>query len=132
MKVILSGFVLVYFFEKVLKVKYDHCGEDLFSFLFLPFFYITNPYLSAYQYNDISLHPYHGTGLRFYIHILYFFKYIIYNENYYEVKVLITIVIYLIIFAKQVIDKFKVILSKKMSIHMFYFYIKWIAIIYHW
>ncbi|ETB59696.1 hypothetical protein YYC_03116 [Plasmodium yoelii 17X] len=122
LKVILSGFVLVYFFEKVLKIKYNHCGEDLFSFLFLPFFYITNPYLSAYQYNDISLHPYHGTGLRFYIHILYFFKYIIYNEKYYELKVLITIAIYLIIFAKQVIDKFKLkIFMKAIWLIAYYF-----------
>ncbi|SCM04412.1 conserved Plasmodium protein, unknown function [Plasmodium chabaudi chabaudi] len=107
LKGIVSGFVLVYFFEKVLKIEYNHSGEGLFSLLFLPFFYITNPYLSAYQYNDISLHPYHGTELKFYIHILYFLKYIIYNENYYEIKALITIVIYLIIYTKQIIDNFK-------------------------
>ncbi|CAD2093359.1 conserved Plasmodium protein, unknown function [Plasmodium vinckei brucechwatti] len=107
LKGILSGFVLVYFFKKVLKVEYNHSGDGLFSLLFLPFFYITNPYLSAYQYNDISLHPYHGTELKFYIHVLYFLKYIIYNENYYEIKALITIIIYLIIYAKQIIDNFK-------------------------
>ncbi|VWU51398.1 conserved membrane protein, unknown function [Hepatocystis sp. ex Piliocolobus tephrosceles] len=104
---ILSGFVLVYFLKYFLKKNYNHCGEDIFSFLFLPFFYITNPYLSAYQYNDRSLHGYHGTELRFYVAVLYFIKFILYSGDFYELKVLVAILIYFILFLRQIIANFE-------------------------
>ncbi|ETW31962.1 hypothetical protein PFFCH_00614 [Plasmodium falciparum FCH/4] len=103
--IILSGFVIVYFFKKFLNIKYNHCGHEIFSFVFLLFFYIKNPYLSVYQYNDRSLHPYHGTEIRIYIHILFFIFYIINNEKFYEIKLLVAIIIYFIIFLRNTIDK---------------------------
>ncbi|KNG78816.1 hypothetical protein PFMG_04945 [Plasmodium falciparum IGH-CR14] len=105
--IILSGFVIVYFFKKFLNIKYNHCGHEIFSFVFLLFFYIKNPYLSVYQYNDRSLHPYHGTEIRIYIHILFFIFYIINNEKFYEIKLLVAIIIYFIIFLRNTIDSFK-------------------------
>ncbi|CRH03873.1 conserved Plasmodium protein, unknown function [Plasmodium relictum] len=75
MNAILSGFILVFFLKKFLNIKYNHCGDETFSFLFLLFFFINNPYLSSLQYNDRSLHPYHGTEIRFFIHMLFFIKY---------------------------------------------------------
>ncbi|SBT78804.1 conserved Plasmodium protein, unknown function [Plasmodium ovale] len=103
---ILSGFVLVYFLEKFAKIRHNQCGEELFSFLFLLFFYITNPYLSVFQYNDSTLHPYHGTELRFYVHILFFLRYILHSGKFYEVKALVAIVVYFIVFLRQTIDNF--------------------------
>ncbi|KAI4835742.1 hypothetical protein MKS88_004958 [Plasmodium brasilianum] len=104
---ILSGFVLVFFLKNFLNVQYNHCGEELFSFLFLIFFYINNPCVSVFQYNNRSLHPYHGTELRFYIHMLFFVRYLTYNEKFYEVKALVAILIYFIVFLRQTIDSFE-------------------------
>ncbi|CRG95783.1 conserved Plasmodium protein, unknown function [Plasmodium gallinaceum] len=88
MNIVLSGFILVFFLKKFLNIKYNHCGDEAFSFLFLLFFFVSNPYLSSLQYNDRSLHPYHGTEIRFFIHLLFFIKYVTYYENFYEQKAL--------------------------------------------
>ncbi|GAW82954.1 hypothetical protein, conserved [Plasmodium gonderi] len=105
---IISGFVLVFFLKKVLNVEYNQCGEEIFSFLFLIFFYISNPYLSVFQYNDRSLHPYHGTELRLYIHLLFFVRYVIYNGEFYEIKALVSVLIYFTMFLRQIMDSFEV------------------------
>ncbi|SBT45227.1 conserved Plasmodium membrane protein, unknown function [Plasmodium ovale wallikeri] len=103
----------VYFLEKFAKIRHNQCGEELFSFLFLLFFYITNPYLSVFQYNDSTLHPYHGTELRFYVHILFFLRYILHSGKFYEVKALVAIVVYFIVFLRQTIDNFDVSFLKE-------------------
>ncbi|CAG9475788.1 conserved Plasmodium protein, unknown function [Plasmodium vivax] len=105
---VLSGFVLVFFLKKFLNVEYDQCGEEIFSFLFLIFFYITNPYLSVFQYNDRSLHPYHGTELRLYIHLLFFVRYVTYEGTFYEVKALVAVIICAIVFLRQAMESFEV------------------------
>ncbi|CAA9990343.1 conserved Plasmodium protein, unknown function [Plasmodium knowlesi strain H] len=105
---VLSGFIPVFFLKKVLNVEYDHSGEEIFSFLFLIFLYKTNPYLSVFQYNDRSLHPYHGTELRLYIHLLFFVKYLTYEGKFYEVKALVAVIISAIVFLPQAIESFQV------------------------
>ncbi|KJP86165.1 hypothetical protein AK88_04216 [Plasmodium fragile] len=104
---VVSGFMVVFFLKKIVNIEYNHCGEETSSLLFLIFFYITNPYLSVFQYKDKSLHPYHGTELRLYIHLLFFVKYVAYGGTLYEVKALVAVIICAIVFSRQAIESFE-------------------------